>query len=132
MSKRVGFTGTRHMWYVREKRALALINLLRETEPSELHYGDCVGADHIAFLAAKNLGIWTVSHPPEDPKFRSFSPADEIREPLPYLIRNHNIVDETDLLITLPKDPEEEEWRGSGTWATIRYAKSQGKKVIFV
>lgn len=55
--------------------------------------------------------------------------SDEKREPLPYLARNCVIVDEADILLACPKGPEEQR---SGTWATVRYARKQNKRIVIV
>src|SRR5258706_311318 len=44
-----------------------------------------------------------------------------------YIARNHDIVDDTDILYACPDGPEKVR---SGTWATIRYALKQKKKVV--
>jgi hypothetical protein len=78
-------------------------------------------------------GIRIVIHPPTDPKKRAFCKgAAEIREPKPYLDRNHDIVDEgSGLLIAAPF--QEEEILRSGTWATVRYAWKIGRALdVFV
>jgi len=46
-----------------------------------------------------------------------------------YLVRNHDIVDAVDKMYAFPKEIEEQ-WRGSGTWATIRYAKKKKKSLM--
>lgn len=56
--------------------------------------------------------------------------SDDIRDPLPPLERNHRIVDACDVLIACPKDAQEQ--LRSGTWATVRYARKQGKRVIVI
>jgi hypothetical protein len=45
----------------------------------------------------------------------------------PYLDRNREIVDNTDVLVACPAGPEE---RRSGTWSTIRHALRWGVPVI--
>jgi predicted Rossmann fold nucleotide-binding protein DprA/Smf involved in DNA uptake len=52
-----------------------------------------------------------------------------LREPLPYLERNHAIVNESDFLIAAPDGPET---LRSGTWATVRYARKVGKRVLVI
>lgn len=123
---RVGFTGSRFGTTPHQRARLA--RWLQSVEVEEFHHGDCVGADHDAHLIALDLGIHTVAHPPRSPRFRAWCDADEIRELADYMVRNHAIVDETDLLIATP-DRHEEVVR-SGTWATVRYARSQGKVVV--
>ena len=49
--------------------------------------------------------------------------------PEPPLKRNKIIVNECNILLAVPNNPEEEELR-SGTWSTIRYAEKQNQKVI--
>jgi predicted Rossmann fold nucleotide-binding protein DprA/Smf involved in DNA uptake len=50
------------------------------------------------------------------------------KEPLE---RNKDIVNECDMLLAVPRNPDKEELR-SGTWHTIRYAKSLNKKIHFI
>lgn len=123
----VGFTGTRQgMTY---KQFSAFIDLIACLHPDEFHHGDCVGADEQAgnFVAA-DTATHVVIHPPQEiGKNRAWCVGHEFRDPLPYLARNHKIVDETDLLIATPKTRGEE--LRSGTWATIRYARRKGRPV---
>jgi hypothetical protein len=70
-----------------------------------------------------------VIHPPGIEGKRAFCTGfDEIREPFPYLVRDHHIVDEVDLLVAVPKSAVEVV--RSGTWATARYARKLRKLVI--
>jgi hypothetical protein len=98
----------------------------------EFHHGDCVGADAEADdLIAQIGGCKIVIHPPDNPRKRAFKtryPGRIVLPAKPYLMRNHDIVDATDILIAAPKTNEEE--LRSGTWATIRYAMKQGKEVL--
>lgn len=107
----------------------------------EFHHGDCVGADAQAHQLVRSLyadpeeGWFVVTHPPTDPKARAWcgvveydGPGDQLF-PKPYLERNHAIVDATDCLIACPDGPERER---SGTWATVRYARRRGKRVVVI
>ena len=137
--KIIGFTGTRHLEEVPAERRQSLIDTLRPLakRAEEVHHGDCEGADTFAhFIAARETMV--VIHPPTNPKHRSFCAKEydiedsiiiELR-PQHYLVRNHAIVDESDLLVALPKTLVEE--KRSGTWATIRYARARGVKVWIV
>ena len=49
----------------------------------------------------------------------------------PFLTRNHNIVLFSDVMLATPKQVEEQR-RGSGTWATIRYARQAEKPLAIV
>lgn len=95
-----------------------------------LHHGDCVGSDYQAHALAREMGHFVVIHPPLDDKLRAFAVADLERQPKPYLDRNKDVVDETEILVATPKTRVEE--LRSGTWATIRYAKKQGKPIIII
>jgi hypothetical protein len=123
----LGFTGTR--------RGMTLPQhdeVLRQMLGSwTLHHGDCIGADAQAHVAAQALSLEVVLHPPSENGQRAFCPASVARTPLPYLERNHAIVDECDYLIAAPGEKTERA-RGSGTWATIRYARKTGVPVTVV
>lgn len=124
---KVGFTGTRE-----GMTELQLANVtLRFFEATEVHHGDCVGADKQAHEIAKLLGARTVSHPPIKNDHRAFCEADEQRLPLDYRERNFRIVDETEILVAAPSQTSEEgEVTRSGTWMTIRMALKRGRKVF--
>lgn len=126
MTVRIGFTGTSKR--MPEAQTATLWVLLSGVE--ELHHGDCVNADAEAHDVVRAHGGYVVLHPPTDPKSRAFCTADETRDPLPYLDRNHAIVDETEELVACPRLFVEE--LRSGTWATVRYARSRQRRVTFV
>ena len=122
---RVGFTGTQSGMTGFQRTAF--INLINNMNFDELHIGDCKGADTEAYSLFYGIKI---GHIPDNNQKRSFLKYDEERLPKPYLERNHDIVDETEILIATPK--ESKEVLRSGTWATIRYAKKQNKKVYVI
>ena len=126
-SPAVGFTGTRRG--MSTDQIDQLVDLIQRLRPRALHHGDCVGADEEAHSVASDLDVRTVAHPPSNPRARAWCEADEYREPLPYLDRNHRIVDETDLLVAAPAGPE---ILRSGTWATVRYARKVGRRVVIL
>lgn len=124
----VGFTGTRHT-LVSEQR-LALQKLLEKLEVTELHHGDCVGADAVAHTVAKNLLIPVVLHPPLDPKMRSFcSGAIRVMPLRNFIKRNQVIVDTCELLVACVVGAEIVR---SGTWSTVRYARRRSKPVAII
>lgn len=126
---RIGFTGTQH-GVSSAQRAMLRDLLAGYAEIGELHHGDCIEADAAAHDIAKSLGYRVVVHPPSDPRKRAFKSGDEMREPLPYLTRNHNIVNGTTFLIATPREHFEQ--LRSGTWATIRYARKLGRVVHII
>ena len=92
--------------------------------------GDCIAADALAGTIWKNLGgkIWL--RPPINNRKRAYLFYDETDEPLPYLERNHNIVDNSEVLVAIPSTRDEV--LRSGTWATIRHARKKGIPIIYI
>jgi hypothetical protein len=128
MPLRIGFTGTQlGMTHAQEK---TLKNLLLKFLPKETHHGDCTGADAQFHDIVTKCGCRTIIHPPINESKRAFCKGTIILPPKEYLDRNHDIVDETHMLIATPKS-ETMEIR-SGTWATIRYAQKQNKAVVII
>lgn len=133
---RLGFTGTQRGMTMRQIEALA--RWLKTQRFTEAHHGDCVGADaeFDVLLHALWLGgakFTTVIHPPDNPSKRAFCirrsgerPVIE-RPPKPYLVRNRDIVDETDALVSGPG--ETVEVLRSGTWMTTRYGLKRRRPV---
>jgi hypothetical protein len=128
----LGFTGTREGMSQRQKLALGeLLDGRYSMNIGDFHHGDCQGADTQAHLIAKSRGWNIIIHPPDQTYARAYNTGfSSIRMPMPFLARNHNIVDECSALIAAPRT-EKEELR-SGTWATIRYAWKQGKTVVIL
>lgn len=126
---KIGFTGTRHG--LTEPQWTALWHLLGELNGGfEFHHGDCVGADAAAAAMARQRGYHVAAHPPTDWRLRAVTPSHEYREAKPFLERNRDIVDETELLIGCPAEPTEQ--RRGGTWHTIRYARRLGRRVVVI
>jgi len=126
----IGFTGTQNgmTWGQRSRLADKLSHYAIGTR---FHHGCCIGADAGAHIIARGYRYYIILHPPLNPAKRAYcNGADEEREPLEYLARNHAIVNECGLLIAAPKSPVEE--LRSGTWATVRYARKRGVPIWFV
>lgn len=89
------------------------------------HHGDCFGSDEDAFHLMSLFDIPKCEiHP--GPSFRSHCKNNRIEnvfihKPKPFLNRNKDIVNSSDLLIATPGEYIEE--LRSGTWSTIRYAE---------
>ncbi len=107
----------------------AFYNILKD-QIGVLHHGMCIGGDADGHVIAKSLNYWVIGHPPQNPYLVAQLECDELRLEMPYLIRNKNIVDETEMLIAVPAEPEEQQ-RG-GTWSTYRYAKKIGKSTVLI
>lgn len=130
MNTKVGFTGTRQG--LSEIQEVELRKMLDWLRPVEFHHGDCVGADADAqkILRSRCPYSIVVVHPPKDLKARAFCPGHRVLKSKTYIERNHDIVDDTDVLIAAPLTDQEQV--RSGTWATVRYAKRMGKQVIIL
>ena len=130
--KHIGFTGTRDM--LPEERYNSLTDYLKKcllTEGAYLHHGDCIGSDAMAHMIATTLGYKIHIHPPINESARAFCNGDVMHKAKDYLDRNKDIVNVSDLLIAMPKNPKMEELK-SGTWSTVRYAKRNDKEVIII
>ena len=134
----IGFTGTRQgmtqaQWHWTKREILAL----KLDYENTFHHGCCVGADeqahrivrdHIAKMGVWNWGI--VLHPPQYTKHKALCLGEVAQwRPKPYLDRNRDIVNCSDILIAAPAGPEV---RRSGTWSTVRYARKCGKPIIII
>lgn len=133
----LGFTGTQGD--VTPAQADTLQRVLESFRFTEFRHGDCVGADalgHQIALKIKNADEGRVTpyiaiHPPDDEKKRAFCQgADVILPAEPYIQRNHSIVNHSEVLIAVPSTANEQ--LRSGTWATVRYARSAGLLIIRV
>jgi hypothetical protein len=126
---RVGFTGSRTGITIVQNAEL--ISLLASLKATEAHHGDCIGADDAFHKAALALEIPIIIHPPDKDTYRAFCEgAIEVKAPKPYLRRNDDIVNSTDVLIGCPKEFQEQ-FKG-GTWYTIHYAQRQGHPITIV
>jgi hypothetical protein len=123
---KIGVTGTREG--ANEQQLLEVIKFMESLGSGhELHHGDCKGVDIQVAAVAKVLGWRIVCHPPKTTEQQGYFGGDEMREPLGYLQRDRNIVDETEILIVVPL---QNEWQPKGgTWYTHDYAKKKNKPV---
>lgn len=129
---RIGFTGTRYgMTSMQlERVAETFMGLAKEGDhDTELHHGDCVGADTEAHHIAYDLGFRLVIHPPENAKLRAWNKGNVTHAPIPYLRRNRAIVKATDVLVAAPASVLGQR---SGTWTTVRYAHNLDRRVLVI
>ena len=126
----VGFTGTRAGMTPEQRRTLRIV--LNKFPDCWLHHGDCVGADAEAHAIATALKREIILHPPDVDDLRAWckAPPGRIMIPRPYLVRNKHIVGNTHRLIAAPAEAVEQ--RRSGTWSTVRYARSRGKPIKII
>ena len=104
--------------------------LLSILKPSEVHHGDCVGADEQFHVMCMERHIHVIIHPPDNDVLRAHSIGGFSLAPRPYLERNKDIINLSDMLIAAPKGPEVQQ--GSGTWQSIRWVRRLEKPVIII
>ena len=124
----IGFTGTRRGMTAAQEAVLRTI--LASFGAAVLHHGDCIGADAQAHDVATSLGLEVVVHPPDIDTQRAWKTASMMREPKPYLVRNKDIVRQTEMLIAASAEAEEQ--HRSGTWSTVRYARRSGRAIYVI
>jgi hypothetical protein len=134
MPMKIGFTGTRVGMTPKQEKEIA--HLLRAQ--SELHHGDCSGADYQAHLIALRLNVpKIVIHPPTDDKLRAHcerykveNTSVVVKPAADFLVRDKDIVLACEMLIAAPSTFKEK--RRSGTWTTLRYAREAGCPWVLV
>jgi hypothetical protein len=127
---KIGFTGSQTGGTPQQLDTLQyLLSGLKKF--SEAHHGDCIGADAQFHMICAHLGVDIVIHPPTNKSKRAFCEDFlECRPAKGYLERNHDIVDDSELMIAVP--PTMEEILRSGTWATIRYARKTKTYLVII
>lgn len=131
--KKLGITGSR--LGMSQKQVDKFRGLLNNTTPTEIHHGDCVGADieahhiYLEFLEECCISADNriIIHPPINHEHRAFGRGEILPEKT-YFQRNRNIVANTDYLVAFPA------WKiqKGGTWYTINYAIKQGKPTFII
>ena len=123
------FTGTRKGMSREQKRSV--FKLLHNAVDLQVRHGGCHGADTDFHQIALKEGLVIYVHPGDAQQATAFQGGRCIvhTPPLPYLKRNHIMVDYCDALIACPSGQERVR---SGTWATVRYARRQGKPIFLV
>lgn len=115
------------------KQAIAVMELLVAIHPKYVHEGGCVGADaQFHTLVDMFFPDIVVHRHPGDVREDMVSTyiGDAHVHPMQQpLDRNKTMVDESRVLLATP---HREEYQRSGTWATIRYARKQGKPRFIV
>lgn len=96
-----------------------------------LHHGDCIGADATAHDLALELGLPVILHPPANGRLQAHCQGAHRTYPrAPYLIRNQQMLDACEQLVACPDGPTER--LRSGTWSTVRRARSAGLPVTLI
>lgn len=128
---KLGMTGSRDG--LSDKALSTVKDILSKIKSvAEVHHGDCLGADKIFHDLAVSCGYKIVIHPPDKDIMRAGCTTGNpvIRDKQPYIKRNHNIVNECNILIAFPSS--QKEIIRSGTWSTVRYARKKGKNLVII
>jgi hypothetical protein len=130
----VGFTGARDGMTPAQAHAVdVLLARLADGHPTRalcgLH-GDCVGADAEFDALCKRRAIPVKIRPASIPGMRAGCDSEAIAEPRPPLVRNREIVADSEVLLACPRTREEV--LRSGVWATIRAMRRKGGPVYLV
>jgi hypothetical protein len=133
---RVGFTGTSAG--LTNDQLIQVHMLLGDLQfggATQATHGMCIGADEQFHGQAKGFGYFVIGVPgvnfKGDPFKRANVVCDMVVPPRPFLVRNRDIVAESDVIIACPRETTEQ-FRGSGTWATIRYSRQAKKPLVIV
>lgn len=128
---RVGVTGTRMGMTFEQKPAFEKV-LSDIEEFEQFHHGDCVGVDAEShdIVRAISSDIEIVVWPPKKYRWRAFKKGEIIQKEHDYITRDHYIVDSCYMLIAGPNSMKEK--IRSGTWATVRYARSKNKMITII
>jgi len=122
----VAFTGTRKGLTPGQK--LAVTRQLQALRPDKVLHGDCLGADAEFHDIAYGLGLNIEIHPCTLHRQRANKFALRVHLPIDPLRRNRNMVNLADRVLACPGETDEQ-LRGSGTWATIRYARKINRQL---
>lgn len=130
----VGFTGTQVGMTLEQSFGVA--NFLHERGEFVGRHGDCVGADDKFDSIARqipgfhHMEIHPMAFAGAKRAYCTIGPRDVLWPEVAPLLRNQDIVDNSDIILATPK--EANMVLRSGTWTTIRYATKAGKPVFVV
>lgn len=122
----LGLTGTQEGLNANQFEAVKRVLSGMHHMIAEVHHGDCIGADVELVTLINELypDIRIISHPPIKDGKRAWFPSDLTHRAKPYLHRNRDIVEASDVLWAFPAGAEK---LRSGTWSTVRYARKVNK-----
>lgn len=131
---RVGFSGSRQgMTNNQVLHVHMLLGDLRSAGATQVTHGMCQGSDKQFHDMAKALGYFIIGCPGVtaawEPYLRADVECDLVRAEKPFLVRNRDIVTESDVMIVTPREKTEQH-KGSGTWASIRYTRTANKPLV--
>lgn len=133
----VGFTGTRKGMTLSQWQTVQdiLVTLFDPQGTNEWHDGDCVGADSQAHASVAILqdtyDIILHGHPCNLTKYRAYNEYTVEHEVKAPLVRDKDIVNDSDVMVAAPEGYNEV-FKGSGTWATIRYTRHKFPSKLYL
>lgn len=132
----IGITGSRYGATFAQQRSF-VEHITRIVDRIEVHHGCCVGADEAIHNLAWTWDCRIVGHPPTDPRLMfdyDHEEFDEIRQPLPYLQRNEQIVNSSTYLMAFPNMGRADflAQRRGGTRYTVSFALGQPERRVIV
>lgn len=117
MIVKIGFSGSRQGMSATQKDIL--FNLLKD-KAGEFHHGNCIGADSEAHDMATVLNYKVCIHDPLNQGSNWAGKRGALHyPPMPYKVRNKNIVEKTAVLFACPLAFDGK----GGTWNAIEWAK---------
>ena len=126
----LGITGTHKGTQPRQMKMLR--TFVGSLVFDEAHHGDCIGVDAEFHDIVRELSkAIIVVHPPSNPKRRAWKQGDFILKEKPFMVRDDDIIDESNLMFAAPFQFNEQ-GRGSGTWAVIRHTRKARKPLIII
>jgi hypothetical protein len=132
-SRALGVSGTRNPLSLAQYDQMVSFIRSWRTQYDELHHGCCIGADESIALTASLRDYFIIGHPPINEQFLSsiaVALSNKLMPAQEYLDRNHNIVDATAMLLALPISRDQ--ILRSGTWSTIRYARTKNRPITII
>ena len=136
MIEDIGFTGTSDDMTGEQVNAVdAMLQFFKEAGAKRVRHGLCIGSDETFHRMARKYQYWVIGHPGvtrlKTIIKRSLVKCDDLMPPKWFITRNHDIVDRVHVMIATPREFTEV-MIGSGTWATIRYARKTNVPLVTV
>jgi hypothetical protein len=129
----LGFTGTRYDLTNAQRGGIYdfMVAFPPRSGPAELAHGDRVNGDAWAHGCGMDLGYIVHVHPPISARYRAYCTGHHNHRAASYRTRNWRIATHCSELLAAPLLPEADSPR-SGTWMTVRMARSLGKPITLV
>jgi len=120
----IGTTGSRDGLTEEQRDWIEDFSTYKKNQINVLHHGDCIGSDDEVATIFSVRGTYIIAHPGNGMiAMRANCIVNDLVLPARYYLkRNQDIVKASKLLLGFPRT--EREITRSGTWSTIRYART--------